>query len=64
MSRSENIFDLQEKIIPLEKELMALKNNPKEQVVFEYFDFSTWLQSKIKRKPFLTLKREEMALSN
>jgi len=56
MSKSDDLFDLEEKLIPIEKELVRLKDDPKEQVVFEYFDFLTWVQSKIKRKTFLELK--------
>lgn len=57
MSKSDDIFDLEEKLIPVEKELIRLKNDPKEQVVFEYFDFLTWVQSKLKRKTFLEIKK-------
>ncbi len=59
MSKSDNFFDLEERLIPIEKELIKLKADPKEQVVFEYFDFLTWVQSKLKRKPFLELKQKQ-----
>ena len=58
MSKSDDFFDLEEKLIPVEKELLKLKEDPKEQVVFEYFDFLTWVQSKLKRKSFLDLKKQ------
>lgn len=58
MSKSAGFFDLEEKLIPIEKELIQLKKNPKEQVVFEYFDFLTWVQSKLQRKSFLELKTQ------
>ena len=57
MSKAEDIFDLEEKLIPFEKELERLKNDPKEQAVFEYFDFHIWLKSKLSRKSFLEMKR-------
>lgn len=57
MSKAEGIFDLEEKLQPFEKELERLKHDPKEQVVFEYFDFHIWLKSKLSRKSFLELKR-------
>lgn len=61
LSKTENIFDLEEKLIPIEKELVLLKEDPKEQGVFEYFDFLTWVRSKIQRKPFVEIKQLEMA---
>ena len=63
MSKSDDFFDLEEKLIPIEKELIALKQDPKEQVVFEYFDFLTWVQSKLKRKTFLELKSDMLHLA-
>jgi len=60
MSKSKGFFDLEEILMPVEKELATLKQDPKEQVVFEYFDFHTWVQSKLKRKPFEEIKREEL----
>lgn len=60
MSKSEGFFDLEDKLIPIEKTLIELKKDPKEHVVFEYFDFLTWVQSKLKRKSFLELKKEEL----
>jgi hypothetical protein len=60
ISKTEDVFDLEEKLAPLEKELIALKEDPREQVIFEYFDFLTWVQSKLLRKSFLTLKKEEL----
>jgi len=58
LSKTENIFDLQEKLIPFEKELIALQSDPKEHVVFEYFDFLAWVQSKVRRKPFLEMRSQ------
>lgn len=60
MSKSSNGFDLQEKLIPIEGELTKLKADPKEQIVFEYFDFLTWVKSKLMRKTYLELKQEEL----
>jgi tetratricopeptide (TPR) repeat protein len=63
MSKSNNTFDLQEKLIPIEIELIKLKEDPKEQIVFEYFDFLIWVQSKLTEKPFLELKQEELQVA-
>ncbi|MFT5824351.1 MAG: tetratricopeptide (TPR) repeat protein [Crocinitomix sp.] len=62
MAKSDGFFELEEKLMPIEKELIILKADPKEQVVFEYFDFLTWVQSKLKRKTFLELKKEALEL--
>src|SRR5690606_15218869 len=43
ISKTNNVFDLQEKLVPIESELVKLKEDPKEQIVFEYFDFLTWV---------------------
>ena len=63
MSKSNGFFDLEEKLIPIEKELIKLKEDPKEQVVFEYFDFLTWVQSKLKRTTFLDLKSKTLQMT-
>lgn len=52
-----NKFDIEDILIPIEKELFELKKDDYEQVVFDYFDFATWVQSKIKGKTYLELKR-------
>lgn len=56
LSRIEGVFDLEDKLVLIEKELIKLKNHPKERNVFEYFDFLTWVQSKLKRKTYLEMK--------
>ena len=60
MAKSDGFFDLEEKLIPIEKTLIELKKDSKEQVVFDYFDFLTWVQSKLKRRSFLDLKQEQL----
>lgn len=57
LSKSDNIFDLEDKLRPFEKELNALVNDPKEKVVFEYFDFVSWVKSKLTRQSFAEVKR-------
>ncbi len=56
LSRIDGVFDLEDKLVPIEKELIKLKNHPKERNVFDYFDFLTWVQSKLKRKTYLEMK--------
>lgn len=41
----------------LKKELQELLNDPFEKRSLEYFDFMTWLDSKIERKPFAHIKQ-------
>jgi hypothetical protein len=57
------VFDIQEKLEAIEGKLAALKEDPKEQIVFEYFDFLNWVRSKLKRKTFLELKQEELRVA-
>lgn len=52
-----NKFDIEDILIPIEKELFELKNDHYEQIVFDYFDFATWVKSKIEGKIYLELKR-------
>lgn len=49
--RSENIFDLEEQMLPIEQEMLSLRNDVPESAVFEYFDFSSWIRSRIEQKP-------------
>ena len=64
ISKTNNVFDLQEKLVPIEAQLAKLKKDPKEQIVFEYFDFLSWVRSKIRQKSFLELKLEELELAS
>jgi hypothetical protein len=63
ISKTDNVFDIQEKLEAIEGKLAALKEDPKEQIVFEYFDFLNWVRSKLKRKTFLELKQEELRVA-
>lgn len=47
----------------LEK-MLELKNDPLEKTAFEYFDFISWAESKIKRVPFREIVEEKMQVSN
>ncbi len=49
-------FDVEEVLIPFEKELKALKCHPFEKQAFEYFDFALWVSSKINGKSIIQLK--------
>ena len=51
-----NKFDIEDILIPIEKELFSLKDDLFEQIVFDYFDFATWVKSKIEGKSYLELK--------
>lgn len=52
LTKKENVFDLEDKLIGFEKELRELSTDAQEKVVFEYFDFHAWVKSKIERKAF------------
>ncbi len=51
-----NKFDIEEILHPIEQELCALKDDHYEQIVFEYFDFATWVKSKVEGKSYRELK--------
>jgi len=63
ISKTNNVFDLQEKLAPIEQQLVQLKKDPKEQIVFEYFDFLSWVRSKLKQRSFADLKKEELKVA-
>lgn len=52
LTKSDNFFELEDKLKPFEKELISLSKDPKEKVVFEYFDFLAWVKCKLQRKAF------------
>lgn len=52
-----NKLDLEDVFISVEKEITNLKTDKFEKIVFEYFDFSAWLKSKIESKPYLEIKK-------
>jgi len=63
ISKTTNVFDIQEKLEPIEAELAKLKKDPKEQIVFEYFDFHNWVKSKLKQQSFAELKQAELRVA-
>lgn len=63
ISKTNNVFDIQEKLEAIEGKLEELKADPKEQIVFEYFDFLNWVRSKLRSKTFLELKQEELRVA-
>ncbi|MBK8927668.1 MAG: hypothetical protein IPM74_17630 [Crocinitomicaceae bacterium] len=50
--KENNQFELEDKLISFQKELDELAKDPKEAVVFEYFNFNAWVKSKIQHKKF------------
>ncbi len=53
-----NKRSLKESFITLKSEFEALEKIPSERVIFQYFDFIAWLDSKIKGMPFSQAVRE------
>ena len=43
----------------LRKDLFEIMNDPYEKKAMEYFDFISWLDSKIKNKPFVDIIKEK-----
>lgn len=65
-NRSDIEFDEQQAWTNLHQELVTLRDTPDYQVVSEYFDFETWIQSKITNKKFdelIRIKRNKAASS-
>lgn len=62
LSKTDNNFDLEDALVPFEAELKSLTNDPTEKVVFEYFNFHTWVKSKIARKSFTEVFESEIEL--
>ena len=52
-----NQFDIEEILLPYVDELKQLKQDPFEKPAFDYFDFHTWVNSKVNGKTFLELKK-------
>ena len=50
LTKSDNVFELEDKLKPFEQELIELSKDPKEKLVFEYFDFLAWVKCKLQRK--------------
>lgn len=59
ISNAQNKYEIEDLLQNVDEEIKNLKNDPFESVAFEYFDFHVWLTSKVKNRPFQTVKREE-----
>ena len=51
------LFKLKQLLSDLEK----LKDDPYEKIMFSYFDYSSWIKSKIENVPFSQVLREKNA---
>ena len=52
IARSHDIFEIEEHLEIVQQELMAIKDDPFENAAFEYFDFISWINAKLKKKSF------------
>ena len=52
---------LRERFLKLKNEFQSLEKLPSEKVIFQYFDFISWLESKIKEMPFAQVVSERHA---
>lgn len=57
ITNAKDKFETETLLRRIEGEIEELQNDPFESIAFEYFDFHTWLISKIKNKPFCSVKR-------
>jgi hypothetical protein len=60
--RTTNYFDRLELFEEIESCMNEISNDPLESVALEYFDFTTWLESKRKQCDFAQLKREKFGI--
>lgn len=60
MIKVQNKFDLQENLVKYKDELATILSDKHEQTATEYFDFYTWVESKILDKPYLELKLQRL----
>jgi len=56
-AKTNNHFDYEELLHTIGDELDIISKDPFESVALEYFDFRSWLTSKIKKLPFSEVKR-------
>ncbi|MGQ0829504.1 MAG: hypothetical protein ACT4ON_14035 [Bacteroidota bacterium] len=61
-----NITDkhaLKKEFIRFHKELLEFSGNPYEKQAFDFFDLTSWLESKIENRPFATVMKEKTGKS-
>lgn len=58
IARSQNIFEIEEHLEIVQQELIAIKDDPFESAAFEYFDFLSWINAKLKKKPFAEMCKQ------
>jgi len=58
-----NQHDLKKEFIRFHQELIVLERNPYEKEAFDFFDLTSWLQSKIENRPFTEIMNEKMGKS-
>ena len=44
----------------LKKELLLLAKDPQERPAFDYFDFISWVESNIQKRPFKEIVQEKL----
>lgn len=59
ISNANDRFEVEQIFVDIEKEIEDIENDPYESVALEYFDFKSWLKSKIKNQSFKVIKREQ-----
>lgn len=62
--KARNEQELTQAFSSLHKELLQLYEDPREKTAFKYFDLLSWLESKIKQKPFREIVREKAETGN
>jgi hypothetical protein len=58
ISNASDRFEVEQIFADIEKDIEDIANDPFESVALEYFDFKSWLKSKLKKESFKVIKRE------
>lgn len=58
ISNATDHFEVEQIFADIEKDIEEIANDPFESVALEYFDFKSWLKSKLKKQSFKVIKRE------
>ena len=62
MSRTDDANKQKEYFLELKKDITVSANEPAVKTAYEYFDFVSWMESKIENRPFAEVVREKSEL--
>lgn len=59
ISSQNDVFETSEAYVDLEKKLVGTKNNKYEQIPLEYFDYLSWVESKLNKQPMYKIAKQK-----